>query len=90
VALTVDDALSRLHHDSVSEARRWGMSDEQANLCRDIILERIVALEAENVRLRVAFHDATRRPLGVTPDSGAEFYDPRMAEEAEARRPRLA
>lgn len=36
--------------------------------------------------LLIAFHDAIRRPLGVTPDSGAEFYDPRMAEEAEERR----
>jgi|GEM_PF-3049421 len=36
-------------------------------------------------RLLIAFHDAIRRPLGVTPDSGAEFYDPRMADEAEAR-----
>ena len=44
------------------------------------------ALAAENARLLVAFHDAIRRPLGVTPDSGAEFYDPRMADEAEARR----
>jgi hypothetical protein len=43
-------------------------------------------LRAENARLRVAFHDAIRRPLGVTPDSRAEFYDPRMADEAEARR----
>jgi hypothetical protein len=49
---------------------------------------RIAELEAEYDRLRVAFHDAIRRPLGVTPDSGAEFYDPRMADEAEARRPR--
>ena len=42
--------------------------------------------EAEIERLKIAFHDAIRRPLGVTPDSGAEFYDPRMAYEAEARR----
>ncbi len=44
---------------------------------------------AENARLRIALHDAVRRPLGVTPDSAAEFYDPRMADEAEARRPRM-
>ena len=42
--------------------------------------------EAEIEKLKIAFHDAIRRPLGVTPDSGAEFYDPRMADEAEARR----
>lgn len=49
-------------------------------------LTRLRELEAENARLRIAFHDAIRRPLGVTPDSGAEFYDARMAYEAEARR----
>lgn len=49
----------------------------------------VARLREENGRLRIAFHDATRRPLGVTPDSGAEFYDPRMADEAEACRPRL-
>lgn len=46
----------------------------------------VARLTAENQRLRIAFHDATRRPLGVTPDSGAEFYDQRMADEAEERR----
>lgn len=46
-------------------------------------------LQARYDRLLIAFHDATRRPLGVTPDSGAGFYDQRMAEEAEARRPRI-
>lgn len=52
--------------------------------------KRIAELEAENARLRIAFHDATRRPLGVTPDSGAEFYDARMAAEAEERRVEMA
>ena len=32
-------------------------------------------------RLLIAFHDAIRGPLGVTPDSGLEFYDRRLAEE---------
>jgi len=50
------------------------------------VVDFIAALQAENARLRIAFHDAIRRPLGVTPDSGAEFYDARMADEAEARR----
>ena len=48
--------------------------------------ETVAKLKEENDRLLIAFHDAIRRPLGVTPDSGAEFYDPRMADEAEARR----
>lgn len=51
---------------------------------------RLAASEARFARLLIAFHDATRRPLGVTPDSGAEFYDHRLAEEAEARRPGIA
>ncbi|AWB21191.1 hypothetical protein DA075_09930 [Methylobacterium currus] len=51
---------------------------------------RVAELEAENARLRIALHDAIRRPLGVTPDSAVEFYSPRMADEAEARRPRLS
>lgn len=41
-------------------------------------------------RLRIALHDAIRRPLGVTPDSALEFYDQRMADEAEARRPKMS
>lgn len=32
-------------------------------------------------RLLIAFHDAIRGPLGVTPDSGIEFYDRRLAED---------
>ncbi|GJD63790.1 zinc finger-like domain-containing protein [Methylobacterium frigidaeris] len=51
---------------------------------------RVAELEAENARLRIAIHDAIRRPLGVTPDSAVEFYSPRMADEAEARRPRMS
>lgn len=51
---------------------------------------RLAATEARFARLLIAFHDATRRPLGVTPDSGAEFYGHRLAEEAEARRPGIA
>lgn len=43
----------------------------------------------ENARLRIALHDAIRRPLGVMPDSALEFYDQRMADEAEQRRPRM-
>lgn len=50
---------------------------------------RVAELEAENARLRIALHDAIRRPMGVTPDSAAEFYSQRMADEAEARRQRM-
>ena len=46
-------------------------------------------LRADGRALLEAFHDATRRPLGVTPASGERFYDHRMAEAAEARRPRV-
>jgi len=52
----------------------------------EAIMQRIIAAEAARDRLLIAFHDAIRRPLGVTPDSGAEFYDHRMANQAEARR----
>ena len=47
-------------------------------------------LREENRKLRIAFHDAIRRPMGVTPDSGAEFFDQRMVEEAERRRAALS
>ncbi|MCP6330343.1 hypothetical protein NL460_29835, partial [Klebsiella pneumoniae] len=36
----------------------------------------------------IAFHDAIRRPMGVTPDSGLEFFSDRLSDEAEDRRPR--
>lgn len=79
-------ALDRLHHSDVSEAARWGLSPKRSDELRDAVRNRITALEAENARIRIAFHDAIRRPLGATPDSGTEFYDQRMADEAEARR----
>lgn len=44
-------ALDRLHHSEVSDAKRWGMSDEQAGLLRDIVAARVAELEAENARL---------------------------------------
>lgn len=61
------------------------MQDDRAPVLPPPLSE-VERLRAEITRLRVAFHDAIRRPLGVTPDSGAEFYDARMADEAEARR----
>ncbi|XYD08867.1 hypothetical protein R1A27_28665 [Methylobacterium sp. NMS12] len=88
-ALTVDErefygngcerCETELHH---------AMQDDRAPVLPPPPSE-VERLLAENARLRIAFHDAIRRPLGVTPDSGAEFYDPRMADEAEERR-RLA
>ncbi len=62
----------------LARVRAEGAEADRANL-RDKVF-----------RLRIALHDAIRRPLGVTPDSALEFYDPRMADEAEARRPRLS
>ncbi|WP_342163009.1 hypothetical protein [Methylobacterium sp. SD21] len=59
---------------------------DEALACAAQAEAEVARLTAENERLRIAFHDATRRPLGVTPDSGAEFYDQRMADEAEERR----
>ncbi len=50
--------------------------------------DEIARLRAEKERLLIALHDAIRRPMGVTPDSAVEFYSHRMADEAEARRPR--
>ena len=49
---------------------------------------RAATAEARCERLLIAFHDAIRRPLGVTPDSGLEFFSYRMSDEAEERRPR--
>ena len=34
------------------------------------------SLGQENEKLKTAFHDAIRRPMGTVPDSGSEFYDP--------------
>lgn len=42
------------------------------------------APEDERERLLVALHDAIRRPMGVVPDSAAEFYDPERAVTASA------
>ena len=65
------------------------MTDEQIEppkvRCEDCEKARRIAIEkatiagdllAENRRLRIAFHDAIRRPLGVVPASGDEFYKP--------------
>ncbi|BAQ44343.1 hypothetical protein [Methylobacterium aquaticum] len=64
------------------------LADDQTArfLAESDTIEREEALRQENRRLRVALHDAIRRPLGVTPDSAVEFYDQRQADEAEARR----
>ena len=46
----------------------------------------LAGLISQRECLLIAFHEAIRRPLDVTPDSGAEFYDPRIADVAKARR----
>lgn len=61
-------------------------SEKDTEAHGEAVMQRILAAEAARDRLLIAFHDAIRRPLGVTPDSGAEFYDQRLADEAEARR----
>lgn len=80
--LAADNAAlrQRLAEVEREKAAALGLQNGTADVVRQ--------LEAKVSRLLIAFHDATRRPLGVTPDSGAEFYSPRMAEEAEERRPR--
>lgn len=45
-------------------------------------------LAEERTRLVIALHDATRRPMGVVPESAVEFYDEKLGAEAEKRRPR--
>lgn len=49
----------------------------------DDAIERV---KAENEALRIALHDAIRRPMGVVPASADPFYSPAMADEAEAIR----
>lgn len=65
-----------------------GDEPDEADIAKhgEAVMQRILAAEAARDRLLIAFHDAIRRPLGVTPDSGAEFYDQRLADEAEERR----
>jgi len=89
------------HHDSVpswdelAEMARHSRERGDRSAVQDTVEDGVVyvgsvryVLAEKFVRLLTAFHDATRRPLGVTPDSGLEFYDARMADEAEARRTR--
>lgn len=74
-------------HSPLPEAASPAFDDQTARFIADSdAIEREEALRQENRRLRIALHDAIRRPMGVTPDSGAEFYDPRLMDEAEARR----
>ena len=88
----LSDAVGLFGHPAVIRALDYFGYEEWKRVGSEIlpwhidVADRVVDLVAENARLRIAFHDAIRRPLGVTPDSGAEFYDARMADEAEARR----
>ncbi len=49
------EALKRLHHSDVSEARKWGLSSDSSDFCRDIILdahaEMVEALKATEAYL---------------------------------------
>ena len=49
----------------------------------DDAIERV---KAENEALRIALHDAIRRPMGVVPASADQLYSPAMADEAETIR----
>jgi hypothetical protein len=76
-----------------SQARLAVLSEEVSHLEHEVTrlageLACVDHLQGRYDRLLVAFHDATRRPLGVTPDSGEEFYDQHMADDAEGRRTR--
>lgn len=66
MGITPKEALDRLHHSDVSEAKRWGMSDETSDLCRDIVAERIAELEAEVGRRRW-------RPMDTAPKDGTRI-----------------
>lgn len=75
------------------QARLAVLSEEVSHLEHEVTrlageLACVDHLQGRYDRLLVAFHDATRRPLGVTPDSGEEFYDQHMADDAEGRRTR--
>lgn len=75
-----------VREDSGEQMRMLDAIASKLGLAHDEGLEDPGPFLAAIDRLRIAFHDAIRRPLGVTPDSGAEFYDQRLADEAEARR----
>ncbi|QGY02345.1 hypothetical protein MMSR116_11015 [Methylobacterium mesophilicum SR1.6/6] len=80
------EALDYLRMPEVTKAK-YAVVPVQGDRQAVAIIEGVIAdMRADRARLLIAFHDAIRRPLGVTPDSGAEFYDPRMADEAEGRR----
>lgn len=82
-----DEALAQLHealHGEEAEGVLQGIKVMAA--ARDTAEATLREKEAEIERLKIAFHDATRQPLGVIPDSGAEFYNPWMADDAEVRR----
>ncbi len=81
--------IGTLRQELVTERKLVKGFEAEAAQLRSRLLQAEKGGEAMRARLLIAFHDAIRRPLGVTPDSGAEFYDPRMADEAEERR-RLA
>ena len=80
------EEIDLVREDSAQQMRMLDAIAGKLGLAHDEGLEDAGPFLAAIDRLLIAFHDAIRRPLGVTPDSGAEFYDPRMAKEAEERR----
>jgi hypothetical protein len=72
------------------EAENARLREANAGLASEALNRRHAeAAEAEVARLRIALHDAIRRPLGVVPESAVEFYSYTMAEQAEEWRPRI-
>lgn len=72
----------------IRNMRRQSEKDTELNGKLRFKDDYILKLQRENVRLRTAFHDAIRRPMGVVPESGEEFYNVHEADLAEERRPR--
>jgi len=42
----------------------------------EMLVDKMKESANEIDKLKLAFHDAIRRPMGQVPDSGSEFYDP--------------
>ncbi len=49
-------------------------------------LDALAKAQRDVEALTIALHDAICRPMGVVPASAEAFYQPRLADQAEARR----
>ena len=65
-----------MDHDFVGKCYRLGCRHSQE----------INSLHADIAQLKIALHDAIRRPMGVVPASADDFYSPAEADAAERRR----